>query len=100
MWLDIRKEPILALETYRQDKRHIQTFYGLSQDDPKLAGILADHFPDGIDLIVYDASHQYQQSRKTFHLCFPHLKPGGALRARRLVLVAQSPTPRAIAPVA
>lgn len=77
MGLDIRKEPILPLETYRQDKSHIETFYGLSQDDPKLAGILADQFPEGIDLIVDDASHLYEQSRKTFHLCFPHLKPGG-----------------------
>jgi hypothetical protein len=77
MGLDIRSKPIEPLEVYRRGKRHIETFYGLSQDDPKLADILAQQFPDGIDLIVDDASHLYEQSRKTFHLCFPHLKPGG-----------------------
>jgi predicted O-methyltransferase YrrM len=77
MGLDIRSKPIEPLEVYRRGKRHIETFYGLSQDDPKLTEILAQQFPDGIDLIVDDASHLYEQSRKTFHLCFPHLKPGG-----------------------
>lgn len=77
MGLDIRSQPIEPLEVYRQGRRHIETFYGLSQDDPKLTEILTQQFPDGIDLIVDDASHLYEQSRKTFHLCFPHLKPGG-----------------------
>lgn len=74
--VDIRR-PIEALERYREGREHIQPFYELSQDDPKLADILGDEFPDGIDLIVDDASHQYKLSRATFHLCFPLLKPGG-----------------------
>lgn len=77
MGLDLRREPIAPLEEYRRDRPYMKTFYGLSQDDPKLTDILAEEFPDGIDLIVDDASHLYPQSRKTFHLCFPHLKPGG-----------------------
>lgn len=77
MGLDLRREPIGPLEAYRRDRPHIRTFYGLSQDDPTVGEILAEQFPDGIDLIVDDASHLYEQSRKTFHLCFPHLKPGG-----------------------
>lgn len=75
--LDIRREPIEPLENYRNNREHIQTFYGLSQDDPELPDILRKEFPNGIDLIVDDASHWYKLSRATFHLCFPLLNPGG-----------------------
>lgn len=75
--IDIRREPIEPLEHYRETRQHILSFYGLSQDDPKLPGILKEEFPHGIDLIVDDASHQYDLTRETFHLCFPLLKPGG-----------------------
>lgn len=77
MGLDIRRDPIQPLEAYRKDRPHIETIYGLSQDDDAVSTILAARFPEGIDLVVDDASHLYQQSRKTFDLCFPHVKPGG-----------------------
>ena len=75
--VDIRRDPIEPLEKYRENRDHIVPLYGLSQDDPKLLGILKEEFPEGIDLIVDDASHQYDLTRATFHLCFPLLKPGG-----------------------
>lgn len=75
--IDIRKDRIEPLEQYREKRQHIRSFYGLSQDDPKLPGILREEFPHGIDLIVDDASHQYDLTRETFHLCFPLLSPGG-----------------------
>jgi predicted O-methyltransferase YrrM len=75
--IDIRRQPIEPLERYREGREHIVTMYGLSQDDPKLTSILRKEFPNGIDLIVDDASHQYGLSGATFHLCFPFLKPGG-----------------------
>lgn len=75
--IDIRQEPIEPLERYRKNREHVLPLYGLSQNDPKLPDILREEFPDGIDLIVDDASHLYQFSRATFHLCFPLLKPGG-----------------------
>lgn len=75
--VDIRRDPIEPLERYREDRGYIVPFYGLSQNNPELANILQREFPDGIDLIVDDASHQYELTRETFHLCFPHLKPGG-----------------------
>jgi predicted O-methyltransferase YrrM len=75
--IDIRRQPIEPLERYRENRGHIVTMYGLSQDDPKLPSILREEFPNGIDLIVDDASHQYGLSGATFHLCFPLLKPGG-----------------------
>ncbi len=74
--LDIRA-PIPALEEYKKDKPHIATRYGTSQDDPRIADLLRNEFPDGIDLIVDDASHQYSLSRETFHICFPFLRPRG-----------------------
>lgn len=74
--VDIRDE-IPALEEYRKDKDHIRTLHRLSQDDATLPDLLQAEFPDGIDLIVDDASHQYALTRAAFHLCFPLLKPGG-----------------------
>jgi hypothetical protein len=75
--VDIRRDPIEALERYRKTREHILPLYGLSQNDPKLPSTLREEFPDGIDLIVDDASHQYGLTGATFHLCFPFLKPGG-----------------------
>lgn len=75
--VDIRRDPIEPLENYRQNREHILSFYELSQDDPELPSILRKEFPDGIDLIVDDASHLYELTRAAFHLCFPLLKPGG-----------------------
>ncbi len=75
--VDIRRDPIEPLERYRKNREHILPLYGLSQNDPKLPNILRKEFPNGIDLIVDDASHLYELTRATFHLCFPFLKPGG-----------------------
>ncbi len=75
--VDIRRDPIEPLERYRKNREHILPFYGLSQDDPKLPNVLRKEFPNGIDLIVDDASHLYEFTRATFHLCFPLLNPGG-----------------------
>lgn len=75
--VDIRRDPIEPLEWYRKSREHILPLYGLSQNDPDLPDILRREFPHGIDLIVDDASHQYELSRATLHSCFPLLKPGG-----------------------
>lgn len=75
--LDIRKEPIKPLENYVSSRPHITTLYGLSQSNPALSGILERKFPNGIDLVVDDASHHYDLSRATFHSCFRLLNPGG-----------------------
>lgn len=72
-----RRDEIAPLEAYRADKEHITTLYRRSQDDPELPHLLSRELPGGIDLIVDDASHHYAQTRASFHLCFPLLKPGG-----------------------
>lgn len=77
MGVDIRAEPIGPLEDYRRDNPHVRTLYATSQDDARLPEILREAFPDGIDMIVDDASHLYELSRATFHLTFPLLNRGG-----------------------
>lgn len=75
--VDIRQEPIEALENYRKGREHIVPLYATSQNDPELPDLLRKEFPEGIDFIVDDASHMYDLTRETFHLCFPLLKPKG-----------------------
>jgi hypothetical protein len=75
--LDIRNRPIEALETYRKNRTNIKTFYGRSQDTPGTAQAARQNFPDGIDLVVDDASHQYAQTKATFGILFPLLTVGG-----------------------
>jgi hypothetical protein len=75
--VDIRKQPIEPLEAYCANNPQVLTYYGLSQTDDILSRILAENFPNGIDLIVDDASHLYEFTKRTFEICFPHLRPGG-----------------------
>jgi len=75
--VDIRREPIKPLERYVRDKSHIKTYYGRSQD--KIGTLMAarSNFPDGIDLVVDDASHMYAETKATFEMLFPLVRPGG-----------------------
>ena len=57
----------------------VRPYYGVNQADrPKMEQILNLEFPDrDIDLIVDDASHLYDETRRAFNICFPYLKKGG-----------------------
>lgn len=46
------------------------------QDNPDLPGILIGHAPGGYDLIVDDASHNGEWTRRTWDLLWPLVKPG------------------------
>jgi len=46
-------------------------------DGAKLKSICEEHFPDGLDLVIEDASHIGHLSRLTFDSVFPHLRHGG-----------------------
>jgi len=46
-------------------------------DRGKLEAICKEHFPDGIDLVIEDASHIGHFSSLTFKYVFPFLKSGG-----------------------
>ena len=52
--------------------------YGFDQaDTERWNTILDSEFPNQIDLVVDDASHQYDLTKKTFSVLFSRLKSGG-----------------------
>ena len=75
--LDIRADPIVPLEEYRERNPHVLTHYGLSQDRPDVLRVARQHFPQGIDLVVDDASHHYAPTKASFEMLFPLLGVGG-----------------------
>jgi SAM-dependent methyltransferase len=75
--LDIIREPLEALEQYRADKPHIRTYYSHRQETGATLGRARENFPNGIDLVIEDASHHYEPSRITFQNIFPLVRPGG-----------------------
>ncbi len=46
-------------------------------DSITLKSILNEHFPDGVDLVIEDASHIGHLSRLTFNCVFPYVSSGG-----------------------
>ena len=75
--IDLRRQPIEALEQYRSTRPHIKTYYGRSQNSPHTRGAAQSNFPNGIDLVVDDASHLYAETLETFENIFPLVRPGG-----------------------
>lgn len=47
-------------------------------DKDRLTQIILDNFPNGIDLVIEDASHIGSLSKITFDTIFPHVKTDGA----------------------
>ena len=70
-----------ALDEYiasRQRTGRVVPYYGQDQGDrAAIRRILAEHFALGLDLVVDDASHQYELTRATFECAFPLLRHGG-----------------------
>lgn len=75
--IDLRSDPIEPLEAYGEDKEHIVTVYGCSQDEQSTLMAARANFPTGIDLVVDDASHLYAQTKATFEMLFPLVRKGG-----------------------
>jgi len=75
--IDISRTPIHALEKYKEGRPYIKTYYGLSQDRPQTRGAAQANFPNGIDLVVVDASHLYSETKTSFENIFPLVKSGG-----------------------
>jgi len=42
-----------------------------------MTGILEKEFSEPIDLVVDDASHCYEETKATFEIVFPYIRPGG-----------------------
>jgi predicted O-methyltransferase YrrM len=73
---DIR---IPALDEYVEGAgERAKVHYSTSQDDEdKVRFIIERDFDGVLDLVVDDASHFYDQTKSTFKVAFPHLRPGG-----------------------
>ena len=72
------EKPVPLLEAFAATRPGVRTFYGVDQADAtRLRQIITEQFPDGLDLVVDDASHLYQPSRISFETAFPFLRPGG-----------------------
>lgn len=89
LWFDAEKfvgvdhaEPVAAFDEFC--RRHpvgdrIRTYYGVSQSDRERVEqiIRAEFGSRPIDVVIDDASHQYDLSKRTFEIAFPRLRPGG-----------------------
>ena len=70
--------PIPLLEAFAATHPTLRAFYGVDQADAgRLRQIILEQFPDGLDLVIDDASHLYEESRISFETAFPFLRPGG-----------------------
>lgn len=78
--IDISKR-VKRLEAFRTgDARgaRIAAAYHTSQDDAQALTELLERETEGpLDLVIDDASHAYAQTRSSFEILFPRLRPGG-----------------------
>jgi predicted O-methyltransferase YrrM len=89
MLLDLRRfvgidisAPVLGLDSLLKTLpvgERIKLFYQISQTDKaSIIDIVKKEFCDqALDMIIDDASHQYNLTKCTFEIAFPLLKPGG-----------------------
>ncbi len=75
--IDVSRTRVPALDKYIEGRSYIKVFYGCSQDRPQCRNIAQASFPEGIDLVVDDASHAYERTKTTFENIFPLVKAGG-----------------------
>jgi predicted O-methyltransferase YrrM len=79
--VDVEEERSEALDGFIADhhlEHSVRPFWGIDQADrERLAQIVADEFDGALDLVVDDASHQYDATVASFETLFPLLRPGG-----------------------
>ncbi len=74
-----REEQLDSFIKQRGLQDNVRSYYGTSQDDTaRVKEIINTEFGNELlDLVVDDASHQYKETRSSFEVLFPILKPGG-----------------------
>jgi predicted O-methyltransferase YrrM len=80
--LEIDADRVVALDELivaRALGAEVRTHYGVDQSDAgRIRTLVAEVFgARPIDLVVDDASHRFAESRASFEILFPHLRPGG-----------------------
>lgn len=66
------------LGQYRDEHPAVHVHLDVQQADlAMMREICEREFPDGLDLVVDDASHFYEETKATFEVTFPFLRPGG-----------------------
>ena len=69
---------VAPLLQYVADKEGRFVHFSTSQSDRKiLEHIVRNELADELDLVVDDASHTYEQTKASFEILFPLLRPGG-----------------------
>jgi hypothetical protein len=79
--VDRRHKPGVALDDFIE-RRHlgsvVRPYYDVDQgDESRLREIVDSEFDEPVDVIIDDASHLLDLTRRTFNLLFPALRPGG-----------------------
>jgi SAM-dependent methyltransferase len=79
---ELHDKPVAALTEFidrRGASATVRPFYGVNQSDrARLAEIIDTEFPDQrLDLVIDDASHLYNETRASFEVLYPRLRPGG-----------------------
>ena len=76
--VDISGQPVAPLLQYVADKEGRFVHFSTSQSDRKiLEHIVRNELANELDLVVDDASHTYEQTKASFDILFPLLRPGG-----------------------
>jgi predicted O-methyltransferase YrrM len=80
--VDRKPNPSAVLERFldQRDLRvSVKTYYGIDQADAThLSEVLDREFGDeSLDLVIDDASHLLDETRRSFNVLFPRLAPGG-----------------------
>jgi SAM-dependent methyltransferase len=72
-------EPVEPLEQYVAGREDRYAHFGTSQtDEAALRQIVESELHGQLDLVIDDASHQYQPTKRSFEILYPMLRPGGA----------------------
>lgn len=76
-----RKQPTDYLKKYVEKRGcadRFKAYWETDQTDAQaLREIVADEFSEPIDVIIDDASHRYDASKRSFEILLPYLRPGG-----------------------
>jgi predicted O-methyltransferase YrrM len=76
--VDLREELVKPLERYAATRPGRHLHFATSQtDESALHRIVEDELHGELDLVVDDASHRYEDTKRSFEILYPLLRPGG-----------------------